>query len=238
MGAALFSLLLGPRWLLWVFALLVLQIGHCPCHGNPCASTKSGTVDLGNGRKMFYWHLQSSGSSNKAVVLWLGRKLGCSAVASAVDFFPCVHRGASAASWGDVADVLAVDAPGVGMSVLYGGKSQKGCSGIGEDVLTFMKGWLVAHPTYTQHRIFVFGEGETGHCIPVIAHTVAKSLPQFAGIGMGNSIFNAGTHVKSYPAFLKHAGLPASLLSHHAVVNCAIKIGNCNKVSQNQESVR
>jgi hypothetical protein len=189
-----------------------------------------GVVDAGASGKMAFWHLRSQAVISDAIILWLGDRQGCSAVASAADFFTCASNGAANPAWTDIAEVLAIDAPGVGMSAAFDAAGQQGCTGIGDGVLAFLKKWLkTQNGAYSKHRFFVFGQGDLGHCIPSVGHILAKSFSQFAGVGLGNAIFNTQTQMLSYPTFLKKSGLPKTLLSGRAVAQCAKKVKTCNK---------
>ncbi|CAH9133739.1 unnamed protein product [Cuscuta epithymum] len=164
------------------------------------------TVNMTNGRSLFYWFFESSTSpQQKPLLLWLNGGPGCSSVgygaSQEIGPFLIDGNGSRLAinpySWNIEANILFLESP-IGVGFSYTNTStdyvKLGDKLATNDAYTFLNNWFQKFPTYRNQSFYIAGESYAGKYIPELADLIigknkdpSNTLPiQLKGIMMGN----------------------------------------------------
>ncbi|CAI9757521.1 unnamed protein product [Fraxinus pennsylvanica] len=173
---------------------------------------ETGYIDVGenNGVQLFYYFIESENSPKKdPLLLWISGGPGCSGLFGIVyDIGPYTFDienfdGSLPSillnpySWTKVANIIFIDAP-IGTGFSYANTSQGYSSSdikSTKDIYTFLRKWLLNHPTFIKNRLYVAGESYGGKLTPMVSVEIlrgneARLQPQmsFQGYIIGNGL--------------------------------------------------
>jgi len=203
----------------------------------------SGYVDVGGGKKMFYWHVESESSSQATdpVMMWTNGGPGCSGLGGFMTemgpFRPNedLTLSLNTDNWNKVANMIFIEQPvGVGFSqatpdTVYGDKASA------EDMHTFLKGFLARFPAYQNNSLYITSESYGGHYMPNLATKIvdAGDLPNFKGVFLGNPItYMPYRNYGQYATYAGHNLLPLPLWQQYQDNNCTwADSAKCNEIT-------
>ncbi|MQM04739.1 hypothetical protein Taro_037544 [Colocasia esculenta] len=174
------------------------------------------TVDPKAGRALFYYFVESPGSSasQKPLVLWLNGGPGCSSlgVGAMMELGPFrVNRDGKTLqrhvyAWNKLANIIFLESPaGVGFSYSKTTSDYKlsGDKRTAKDAYAFLVNWLERFPHYKTSEFYIVGESYAGHYVPQLAYEVLlnnkmgnRAVINLRGIAIGNGLLDDDTRVK------------------------------------------
>ena len=218
------------------------------CPGGPGEQHKqeSGFVNIGDGKRLFFWFTESAHAPADApLVLWLS-SLGCSSVTALLtQNGPCVipPRGAprpNQNAWTTRANMIWLDQPApTGFSRCSSSSRHTSCAqgpgvldmgSIAHDVAEFMRVWYKQHTHMMTNDLYVFSEGH-GHFAPLVADYLIKNTDHLTvnlrGIGIGSALIDPQLQWLSFPKYLERNHYSKALLSSQELVALQRDIDEC-----------
>jgi serine carboxypeptidase-like clade 2 len=184
------------------------RVTSLPDYGPFKSPNYAGYVDIGGGRKSFYYFIESERNpSTDPLLLWLNGGPGCSSLIglfTEVGPYTLRHGGKfynNSYGYTTVANVLFLESPsGVGFS-----KDTQPATPSWDDNLTatinyqFLLKWLHLWPQYRNRSFYISGESYAGHYIPQLASAIlhgsdAGLRSMMRGIMVGNPCTGSATN--------------------------------------------
>lgn len=191
----------------------------------------SGYLDVGDGRKLHYWFMESQRSpSEDPLLLWLTGGPGCSSLLAAVAElgpFRVGYHGVNVTinefSWNKVANVLFLESPvGVGFSYdpsgVYATDDTQTAEGNYKAVMDFFQRF----PMYLENDFYITGESYAGVYIPLLAQRLLKEPRgvNLKGMAIGNGALDFQLLGNSLIFFAYYHGLLGHKLWNELTTNC------------------
>ncbi|PON40313.1 Serine carboxypeptidase-like [Parasponia andersonii] len=171
-------------------------------------------VDEKEDVQFFYYYVESEGNPrDDPLMFWFTGGPGCSALCGLafeigpIKFNMVEYDGSlptlvlNPYSWTKAASIIFVDAPvGTGFSFSRSLEGvQTGDSVYAKRTLNFLRMWLLAHPEFSSHPLYLGGDSFSGIIIPIIAEKIAESAEanQILGINLqGYVLGNPATDIE------------------------------------------
>ncbi|RCN25898.1 serine carboxypeptidase [Ancylostoma caninum] len=172
-----------------------------------------GYADIRTGAHTFWWLYAVKPANDRPLILWLQGGPG----ASSTGFGNFEETGPkrmnntdNEATWLQVADMVYVDNPvGAGFSYVdEDGAFTKNVAEIGQDLLAWLRQFLVIHPEYRTRPFFIFCESYGGKMSAEFARVITQEISagnlrlDFRGVALGDSWISAMDYVNSWGEFL------------------------------------
>ncbi|CUG89099.1 serine carboxypeptidase II-3-like, putative [Bodo saltans] len=174
-------------------------IHSLPVYGQLLSNNYAGYVPLGDGRKSFYWFVESENKpKTDPLVLWLNGGPGCSSLLGLFEEngpYVMRHGGnfiQNEFRWQTNASILYLESPaGVGFSIDSDPPIMWDDANTARASYAFLNKWFELFPEFTTNDFHIGGESYAGHYVPQLAeqilngsNTVLKS--QMKGFFVGN----------------------------------------------------
>lgn len=191
----------------------------------------SGYLDVGGGRKLHYWFMESQRSpSEDPFLLWLNGGPGCSSLMAAVAElgpFRVGYHGVNVTlnefSWNKVANVLFLESPvGVGFSYDPSGVYETDDKQTTEDNYKAVMNFFQRYPMYLENDFYITGESYAGVYIPLLAQRLLRDLRgvNLKGMAIGNGALDLPLLGNSLIFFAYYHGLIGHKLWDELTTNC------------------
>ncbi|KAI4325616.1 hypothetical protein MLD38_030998 [Melastoma candidum] len=202
-------------------------------------------VDYDNDVQLFYYFVESEGNPGKdPLLLWLTGGPGCSGISGLLyeigplRFVKAVYNGTIPSlvpnpySWTKVSSIIFVDAPvGTGFSYAKNPEGyETGDMTYARHCHDFLKKWLLDHPRFIGHSVYVAGDSYSGMIVPLIAQYILQESDDFMheapinlkGYLLGNPATDPDSDESSKLTFAYHGALiPKDLYECTDLVNHA-----------------
>ncbi|CAJ0590577.1 unnamed protein product [Cylicocyclus nassatus] len=172
-----------------------------------------GYVDIRPGAHTFWWLYAVKPANNRPLILWLQGGPG----ASSTGFGNFEETGPkrlndtdNESTWLQVADMVYVDNP-VGSGFSYvddDGAFTTNVEQIGQDLLAWLRQFLILHSEYRTRPFFIFCESYGGKMSAEFARVITQEISagnlrlNFRGVALGDSWISAMDYVNSWGEFL------------------------------------
>lgn len=209
----------------------------------------SGYLDVGEGRKLHYWFMESQRSpSEDPLLLWLNGGPGCSSLLGAVSElgpFRVGYHGVNVTinefSWNKVANVLFLESPvGVGFSYDASDVYETDDTQTTEENYKAVMDFFQRFPTYLANDFYITGESYAGVYLPLLAQRLLKDPRgvNLKGMAIGNGALDFELLGNSLIFFAYYHGLLGHKLWDELITNCcngSISQETCDFYSHNKD---
>nr|ANW12204.1 putative serine carboxypeptidase-like 7 [Olea europaea subsp. europaea] len=211
---------------------------------------ETGYIGVGENEEvqLFYYFFESEGNPEMdPLLLWMSCGPGCSGLFSiAYDIGPFTFDvenfdGSLPSiilnphSWTKVANIIFIDEPvGTGFSyanTLQGYNSSDIKSA--KDIFTFLRKWLLNHPMFIKHRLYIAGESYGGKLVPMVAMEIVRGneaglQPQMflQGYIIGNGLTDPNIDFNARIPYAHRMALISDEYFEFAKISCAGKYHN------------
>mmetsp|Transcript_281 Transcript_281/g.554 ORF Transcript_281/g.554 Transcript_281/m.554 type:complete len:478 (-) Transcript_281:348-1781(-) len=210
----------------------------------------SGYVDIGGGKKIFYWFVESERNPAKdPLVLWTNGGPGCSGLSGFLGEqgpFRPNKKGTldmNPYAWNKIANMVFIEQPaGVGFSQAPAGMKY-GDDEAATDNYNFVLGFYQKFPQYANHDFYLTSESYGGHYLPTLAvKMVEKGLKTFKGLMVGNPLtWMPFRNYGQYATFASHQLVPKPVFDEYIVAKCDLDpnadASKCVGVSQQMDKL-
>lgn len=156
------------------------RVWYLPDYGDLLSKNYAGYVTLNDGRKSFYWFVESEDNPKKDhVLLWLNGGPGCSSLLGLLEEngpYVMRHGGSFVRNdfrWSTNVSVLYLESPaGVGFSVDSTPPIQWNDLNTAQASYEFLQKWFELFPEYSSNPFLIGGESYAGHYVPQLANQV------------------------------------------------------------------
>ena len=226
--------LLNMRNLLITVALLAIvavaqpasdRVTSLPVYGQLKSANYAGYVNLTEGRRAFYWFVESQRSpSSDPLVLWLNGGPGCSSLLGFSEEngpYTMRHGGNfedNAFAYSTIANVLYLESPpGVGFSLDTVPAIVWNDTNTAQMSYLFLRNWFKRFPKYRNHKLYLAGESYAGHYVPQLAYQIftgsdSRIRANMQGFMVGNPCtgnIGCGNNDPTLNTFLQYQGFAA-----------------------------
>lgn len=216
-------------------------------HGLPGLSQQpgfamfSGYINVGVGKEMFYWFIESQGKpSSDPLLLWTNGGPGCSGLSAFLSEqgpFRPTRDGLSLIeneySWNKLANMIFIEQPvGVGFSTTKNTHMKYGDAQAAEDNHAFVVNFFKRFPEFNTSDFYISSESYGGHYMPTLARSIVQhnDVPNFRGIKVGNPLtYMPYRTYGEYGTYYGHQLLPKPLWDKWSSMDCA---ASANKYSR------
>ena len=199
----------------------------------------SGYLDIGEGKHMHYWFVESQNDSSKdPLVLWLNGGPGCSSMEGLLaENGPFNVRNGSLVenpySWNKIANVLYLESPaGVGFSYSDDGVYATDDYQVSLDNYNAIQEFLKKFPEYAKHDFYITGESYGGIYVPTLSVRVLNGVEtypiNFKGFAIGNGLLSWEMNDNSMIFYAYYHGLFGYSLWQDLVLHC------CDNVAEKE----
>lgn len=197
-------------------------ITSLPVYGQLLSKNYAGYISLGDGRKSFYWFIESENQpKTDPLLLWLNGGPGCSSLLGLMEEngpYVMRHGGNFVRNefrWTTNTSVLYLESPaGVGFSTDSVPPITWNDTLTAEASYAFLNAWFEVFPEYSHHSFHIGGESYAGHYVPQLAAQVldgsnALLKQNMKGFFVGNPCtgnIGCGNHDPTLDTMLKYNG--------------------------------